>query len=306
MRDIAPDQDEFWFEVYGRVAKNRISERFEYFSTPLGRWWNVYAFPINDPALRHIGVLFNDITRRKQAEKALEVQNERLVQINNDLDNFIYTASHDLKAPISNIEALLQALLRTLPPESLSMERPKRITSLMQESVERFKKTIANLTEVVKLQKENSREAVMVDLLDVIKDVRFDLEQLIQSSGAQLEVDVSDCPCIHFSEKNLRSVVYNLLSNAIKYRAPERVPQVQITCKSTSDYYVLLVKDNGLGIDTRHTDQLFVMFKRLHSHVEGTGIGLYMVKKMVENAGGRIEVKSQLGEGTTFLVYFKC
>ena len=99
--------------------------------------------------------------------------------------------------------------------------------------------------------------------------------------------------------------MYNLLSNAIKYRAPERVPRVQITCKSTSDYHVLSVKDNGLGIDPSRTDQLFTRFKRLHSHVEGTGIGRYMVKKMVENTGGRVKVDSQLGESTTFLVYYK-
>ncbi|WP_255650967.1 PAS domain-containing sensor histidine kinase [Cesiribacter sp. SM1] len=247
-----------------------------------------------------------DISHRKQSEEEIKEKNAQLVRINNDLDNFIYTASHDLKAPISNIEALLNALLRTLPPESLSLERPKRITSMMQESVERFKKTIANLTEVVKLQKENNGEAVMVELSEVIKDVRLDLEQLIQSAGAEIEVDVADCPCIHFSEKNLRSVVYNLLSNAIKYRAPERVPRVQITCKSISDYNVLSVKDNGLGMEPSRIDQLFTMFKRFHSHVEGTGIGLYMIKKMVENAGGRIEVESQLGEGTTFHVYFKC
>lgn len=235
----------------------------------------------------------------------MEVSNAELTRINNDLDNFIYTASHDLKAPISNIEGMLHALLRTLPPESLASERPQRITSMMQESVERFKKTIANLTEVVKLQKENSGEAVMVDLSEVIKDVRSDLEQMIQSSGAEIKVAVADCPPIHFSEKNLRSVVYNLLSNAIKYRAPERVPRVQISCKSGPDYQVLSVKDNGLGMDPRRFDQLFTMFKRFHSHVEGTGIGLYMIKKMVENAGGRIEVESQLGEGTTFHVYFK-
>ena len=145
----------------------------------------------------------------------------------------------------------------------------------------------------------------MVDLVKIIKDVRLDLEQLIKSSGAEIEVDVVDCSTIHFSEKNLRSVVYNLLSNAIKYCAPERVPRVQIRCKSVGDYQVLSVMDNGLGMDPRRFDQLFTMFKRFHSHVEGSGIGLYMVKKMVDNAGGRIEVESQLGEGTTFKVYFK-
>ena len=145
----------------------------------------------------------------------------------------------------------------------------------------------------------------MVKLSEVIEEVRLDLEQVIKSSGAQIEVEVDECPPIHFSHKNLRSVVYNLISNAIKYRVPERVPRVQVRCKTTPNHHVLSVQDNGLGIEPNRIDQLFTMFKRFHSHVEGTGIGLYMIKKMIDNAGGRIEVESTPGEGTTFYVYFR-
>jgi signal transduction histidine kinase len=78
-----------------------------------------------------------------------------------------------------------------------------------------------------------------------------------------------------------------------------------ITCQTQEEYYVLSVQDNGLGMDMRHEEKIFALFKRLHSHVEGTGVGLYMVKKMIENAGGRIRVESQVGVGSTFQVYFK-
>ena len=101
------------------------------------------------------------------SNEELAESNDQLRRTNADLDNFIYTASHDLKAPISNIEALLTALLRMLPPESLASGKVPGITSRMQESVDRFKKTIANLTEVVKLQKENSAQAVTVNLAAV-------------------------------------------------------------------------------------------------------------------------------------------
>ncbi len=239
------------------------------------------------------------------SNEELGVSNGQLLRINTDLDNFIYTASHDLKAPISNIEGLLQALLRTLPTESMQSEQIQQITSLMQESIERFKRTINSLTDVVKLQKEHSGEAVLVDLSKMIGEVMLDLELLIESSGAQVEVDVAACPTIRFSSKNLRSVVYNLLSNALKYRSPQRELRVLISCKTTPEYQVLIVKDNGLGIKAGLISQLFTMFKRFHMHVEGSGIGLYMVKKMIENAGGKIEVESQVGIGSTFRVYFK-
>jgi signal transduction histidine kinase len=116
-------------------------------------------------------------------------------------------------------------------------------------------------------------------------------------------VEVAECPPFPLSEKNLRSVVYNLLSNALKYHAPERRPQVRLHAHCTDQYLLLTVQDNGLGLDQAGQQKLFGMFQRLHDHVEGSGIGLYMVKRMIENAGGHIEVKSQLGVGSTFLVY---
>jgi signal transduction histidine kinase len=238
------------------------------------------------------------------ANKELAESNRQLLRTNGDLDNFIYTASHDLKAPISNIEGLMHTLLRTLPKESLATGRVGRITTLMEESVERFKRTITSLTEVVKLQKENNGEAVSVELAGVIREVRLDLVPQLEESKAQVEIDVAACPIVYFSEKNLRSVIYNLLSNALKYRSQDRIPQVSIHCENTKEFQVLTFKDNGLGIAPERMGQLFTMFKRFHDHVEGTGIGLYMVKKMVENAGGKIEVESTLGIGSTFRVYF--
>ncbi|MBD0298238.1 MAG: PAS domain S-box protein, partial [Flavisolibacter sp.] len=252
----------------------------------------------------HLFGVGRDITERKLAEEALEQKNAQLIRINNDLDNFIYTASHDLKAPISNIEALLQALLRTLPQESLESERAQRITNLMQDSVDRFKKTIANLTEVIKLQKENNEEAISVNLDEVIHEVILDLEPLIQSTGTVINIDTQVCNRIHFSEKNLRSVVYNLLSNGIKYRSSDRLPKLEVSCKKLPGFHVLTISDNGLGLKEFQLANLFSMFKRFHVHVEGTGIGLYMVKKMVENVGGHIKVESKEGIGTTFSVYF--
>jgi signal transduction histidine kinase len=96
-----------------------------------------------------------------------------------------------------------------------------------------------------------------------------------------------------------------LLSNAIKYHAPERQSQVWVRSYETADYQVLAVQDNGLGMNLSRDNKLFTMFNRLHDHVEGSGIGLYMVKKIIENAGGKIEVQSKVGEGSVFEVFFR-
>lgn len=102
----------------------------------------------------------------------------------------------------------------------------------------------------------------------------------------------------------MRSVVYNLLSNAIKYRHPGRKLKVNIHCELVGDYLLLTISDNGLGLAEEQRSKLFSMFRRFHNHVEGSGVGLYMVKRIVDNAGGKIEVESRLGEGTVFKIYF--
>ncbi|TVT43517.1 PAS domain-containing protein [Hymenobacter setariae] len=238
----------------------------------------------------------------QSANEELGATNLQLTRTNVDLDNFIYTASHDLKAPITNIEGLLQALQSELPAGQTS--EVAYILGLMQDSVDRFKRTIEHLTEVSKLQKEHGQGAASVRLAEVIQNVRLDLAPLIKETNAQLMIEVPAFITLTFSEKNLRSVVYNLLSNALKYRHPDRVPQVRLLSRTQGHHLVLEVQDNGLGLDLARDHELFTMFQRYHTHVEGSGIGLYMVKKIVENAGGRIEVESQLGRGSTFFVYF--
>jgi signal transduction histidine kinase len=110
---------------------------------------------------------------------------------------------------------------------------------------------------------------------------------------------------LKFSKKNFRSVLFNLISNALKFKSPDQDSVINIQTNLEGPYILLSVKDNGLGIPERQHPQLFSMFKRFHDHVEGTGVGLYMVKRIVENAGGKIEVESKEGAGTEFKLFLK-
>lgn len=265
------------------------------------RWWGLYAGKrLSEDEFVNFVL---DITGSKQAAEQLQDFNERLQRANVDLDNFIYTASHDLRAPITNIEGLIYALQSELPLAEQSPDVAQLLT-LMQESVTRFQRTIEHLGEITKQQKEPNQPATAIALRPVIEDVRSDLAPLIQQTGAVVEVAVADGPHVLFSAKNLRSVVYNLLSNALKYRHPDRAPHVRVGCHQQPGYSVLTVQDNGLGLTTHQQGELFLLFRRLHQHIEGSGIGLYMVKKIVENVGGWIAVQSEPEAGTTFSVYF--
>jgi len=128
---------------------------------------------------------------------------------------------------------------------------------------------------------------------------------LIEESKAEIVINDRGCPTISFSRTNFKSILSNLLTNAIKYRDSERALKISIRCYSETEYSVLEVEDNGLGIKKENISKIFEMFRRIHHHVEGSGIGLYIVKRIVDNSGGKIEVDSVEGKGTRFRVYFK-
>lgn len=264
-----------------------------------------------------------DITDRKKSEEELlrltrelavsnkEIQarvaelshaNEQLTRTNADLDNFIYTASHDLKAPISNIEGLVEALERTTTGDRLDVQMFQKIVGMIHSSINRFKRTIKELTDIAQIQKD-VQETSQIIPADIIHEVIMDLQPLIRKSEAKVEINECTSLSFQFSHKNFKSIVYNLLSNAIKYSALDRTPVIKIRCYQQSGYQSLIIEDNGLGISEQDKQKIFLMFKRLHAHIEGSGVGLYLVKRIIDNAGGSIEVESEEGKGSKFSVH---
>lgn len=255
----------------------------------------------NSMPYRILGSLI-DLTDLKLAQEKLRQKNDNLLRINNDLDNFINSASHDLKSPIANIEGLVTQLEEEIHPYN---ETVALMLDLIKKSIDRFKQTIRDLTDIINIQKEVNFEITEIIMEEVIEDVKISIRNMITETKASIEVDCTKCPEIRFSKNNLHSIIYNLLSNAIKYRHPDRPLQIKINVEKDDENAVIKVQDNGLGIAKHQLTKLFTMFKRLHNHVEGSGVGLYTVNKIVENAKGRIEVESTLDEGSTFKVYLR-
>jgi signal transduction histidine kinase len=235
----------------------------------------------------------------------LHESNTRLTRTNADLDTFVYTASHDLKSPITNIEGLLLALQEALPAEAQQNELVAQLLTLLHETVARFRLTITHLTDLVRLQQSQQGPVEPVMLAPVLGSVWRDLATEIQAAGATVHANVPADVWVSFAPANVRSIVYNLLSNAVKYRAPDRPAQVWVEAERQAGAVVLRVRDNGLGLDETQQRRLFQVFQRLHTHVEGTGVGLYMIKRLIENGGATIAVSSEPGVGTTFTVTFR-
>jgi PAS domain S-box-containing protein len=245
-----------------------------------------------------------DIHEFKQVQKQLEDRNARLMRTNEDLDNFIYTASHDLKQPISNMAGIFEELTRTAyfrDPDAV------KLIDYFERALNRIFATIDDLSAIVQVQRQQQEVPIdLVDLTPLVAEVIASLQDQVSQSGAVFELDFTTCPVVPFVRANLQSVLFNLISNSLKYAAPDRPPVIRLS--STLDLITgrptLTVQDNGLGIDLdRFGPQLFQLFRRFHSHVDGTGMGLYLVNRIVQNHGGRLEVSSTVDEGTKFVLY---
>ncbi|WP_246000572.1 sensor histidine kinase [Pontibacter diazotrophicus] len=245
------------------------------------------------------------LERSYKTNMELGNQNRVLASANFELDNFVYTASHDLKSPVSNIEGLLDELSETIAKGQIDRIEVNQIVQLMKSSVKRFNTTISDLTAIVELEKASlSKDPEEIDFFDVVEAAKMDLHKLIVESNAKIKVVSADRLLVGLSKKNLKSVIQNLLSNAIKYRSPDRKLEVTVRMEEVEGRTHLTVEDNGLGIPSDKQDKVFTMFKRFHDHVEGSGLGLYIVKRIVDAVKGQIQVRSTLDRGTSFLIIF--
>lgn len=245
------------------------------------------------------------LDRSYLANAKLVHQNTVLISVNNDLDNIVHTASHDLKSPLTNISGLVDIMDELIVEEPLKLEQIQLIIKLMRSSLKSFNQTITDLTTIIEADHSlKTAELEDINFLELVENVKLDLHSSIADSGANIQVIGLENSQFHFSKRNLKSILYNLVSNAIKYRSPDRLPKIVIKLEQVEGKISFSVVDNGLGIPDNQQNQIFKLFKRLHGHVEGSGLGLYIVKKMVDAVGGQIQVKSKINEGTTFRITF--
>lgn len=284
-------------------AEYRIQHKegsYTYVSNRAYILYNEYQMPY-----RMIGS-FIDLSDLKLAQDELQQTNEHLMRVIDDLDTFVYTASHDLKSPIANIEGLMLVLEEQIrEAEPLPGEPTDPLFVMIKDSIIRFKNVIRDLTDIAKVQRDVDGESEPLQIETVYNTIFEGLRGEAERKQAIIETDFSEAPNISFSKKNLHSILYNLMSNALKYSSPDRRPHVKLKSSYKGKKLVLSIEDNGLGISKESQGKMFTLFKRFHSHVDGTGMGLYIVKRIMDNSGGQVHVKSEPNKGTTFTLTFQ-
>jgi signal transduction histidine kinase len=239
--------------------------------------------------------------RNENLEQEVSTRTKELVEYNQQLEQFAFISSHNLRAPVARILGLGQLL--ELPGNT--SEEEKMIKGKLIFTTQELDRVVKDLNYILEIRRNSAVKKTDIDLHEALRLANDSFEKEIHETHAIIHADFSAAPVICTVRPYLDSILFNLISNAIKYRSPDRTPIIALKTSIKDDFTCLVLSDNGLGIDLNvHKNKLFKLYSRFHNHAEGKGLGLYLVKTQVASLGGKIEVESEVNKGTTFYVYF--
>ena len=277
------------------IKSNEILEK-EIQTTDL-RWYQMNIIPyvkMKDNKTDGVIITFVEITMRIKDLK----EQEKLIA---EHEILLDTISHDIRNPLSNLVMAIE-LFKSVSPND--QDKFNTLLKIVDTALTKMHKIINELTDVRKEEHKYKAEEELLNFEHILEDVRLTLSDNIIAANAVItsKINISE---ITFPRRKLRTIIYNLINNAIKFKASDRQLKIIVTINKENDFIVISVKDNGIGIDASKLDAIFSKYYRLENAIEGSGIGLYLVKEIVTNEGGKVLVKSTLNEGTEFLVYLK-
>ena len=262
------------------------------------KFYEVRYYPITDRNGTAIAAcqIAQDISERKYFENLLLRQSEELKRSNAELEQFAYIASHDLQEPLRMVASYVQLLAQRY--HGRLDEKADKYIGYAVDGAHRMQ---ALINDLLALSRVNSRgtEFQLANCREIVQRVLHDLGASIRESRAIVECDV--LPDVMADERQIAQLFQNLIGNALKFRS-EEPPHIHVHSEQRDGQWLFQVRDNGIGIAPEHTEQIFLLFQRLHSRdkYSGTGIGLAICKKIIERHGGRIWVESEPGKGSTF------
>ncbi|WP_233871454.1 PAS domain S-box protein [Dyadobacter sp. CY323] len=289
---------------YHKAVKQNAIQHFESFYERDQAWFEVTAYP----SANGLSVYFRDISERKHSElelkelnKSLQKYTDELITSNKGLEQFSYIVSHNLRAPVANIIGLAELVNQDTYP----MEVKQQFVNEILVNVKRLDDVVSDLNSILQVKRGVSEKRERVSLQQVIDEISSSIQNIIEKENVRIETDFSTVGELFTLKSYLHSILSNLIMNSIKYRRKDIDPVITIKSSLDQDQVGLSLRDNGMGIDLAGKGaQLFGLYKRFHYHVEGKGMGLFMVKTQVEMLGGKIAVNSAVNQGTEFKVEF--
>jgi PAS domain S-box-containing protein len=293
------------YKKYHQAVQTQQAVHFEDHYAPLNKWYEISAYPTGNG----LSVYFKDVTDRKVSETRLNELNESLrkqtkeLSISNaELEQFAYVASHDLQEPLRMVTSFLTQIEQKYG--GLIDDKGRKYIHFAVDGAKRMRQIILDLLEFSRVGRAGD-DPEEVDLNKLVNDILPLYRKQIEERKAI--ITVAALPTLQTYKVPIRQVFQNLVSNALKYVKSDVYPAISIGCKEEPAHYEFWVKDNGIGIDPEYFDKIFIIFQRLHNKDEysGTGMGLAVTKKIIENLGGKIWVSSAEGEGSAFYFTIK-
>jgi signal transduction histidine kinase len=232
----------------------------------------------------------------KESENKLREKNDMLRKANDELDRFVYSTSHDLKAPLSSILGLVN-----IAEKSKDLQETSQYLQMMKERISTMDGFIKDITDYSR----NNRAGISTEqiaLLDLVEEVLNEYSYLEGMTEIQTKFDIPPDLIISSDRTRLKIIISNLINNSIKYRDNNRNPLIEVTANKEADKIILKIRDNGQGIKAEQLPKIFDMFYRASENSKGSGLGLYIVKEAVEKLGAKISVSSDYGKGTSFSI----
>ncbi len=261
------------------------------------RWYQMNIIPYvvrKNNTTNGVIITFVEITARIKDLK----QQEKLIS---DHETLLDTISHDIKTPLTSLVLAIELFKDVSPEDSKEFHE---LLAVVENAIKKMQTIIHDLTDTREQQHKYKAEEELLNFEHILEDVRLALTDSIRESGALIKVEINASEIV-FSRRKLRSIVYNLAGNAIKFTSPERKPEIFISTYFEDNWMVISVRDNGVGIEADKQEAIFSKYFRVENKIEGSGIGLYLVKEIVHNSGGKILLESKPGEGSEFKVYLK-
>lgn len=264
------------------------------------KWFRLKYSPVYNKTQLVSGFVLSieDITQRKNNELELINSLSLVTEQNERLLNFSYIVSHNLRSHTSNIKMILNLL----EDEENEDERKELLESLKSVS-ELLNETIYNLNDVISIQSNINKILEPIKLNEYINKALEILSKNIKDKNVTIKNNITKEIIIQYNPAYLESIILNFISNAIKYSDPKKEAWIEINVYEENDKTVLLIKDNGIGIDlTKNGDKLFGMYKTFHGNSDARGLGLFISKNQIESMGGHVDVESELNKGTSFKI----
>ena len=241
----------------------------------------------------------NDITEQKLIEAERTKMVADIIQRNKDLEQFSYIVSHNLRAPVANIRGLAEIL--QFP--DLNDDDKYKIISDLDICVVKLDEVIIDLNYVLQIKSKQGAKKESVKCSNILKDIIASIDSIIKSEGVSIITNFTRFDELYTLKSYVYSIFLNLITNSIKYRQSDLNPIIEISSDAIGNTVIIKYKDNGLGIDLgKRSNQVFGLYKRFHDHVDGKGMGLFMVKTQVESLGGKISITSEVNKGTEFII----